>query len=617
MKKYQNFLFLFGLIFCHFVASSSENDSILTLIGKSKQFYTTNLDSSLLLAKEAIRLSLNTNDFLLTGQAFSNLGVAFWYLAEFDSAKVQFEKAIPCFEKVNDSLRLAKTYANLGLLQNNSGDLNQAFTSFSESLKIFEDFKDTAAIINSNINIGLIYLDFDLFDYAQKSFESNLELIKNDSLNNRWIVTLNNLGLTFLKNKKYKEAVEYYEKALILADLQCDDFDAAQSHISLATVYGDLEDFDKAKSHYRQAIELNKKTDYLIGEYEAVLLFAMMYQNTGDFVQAEQLIKTVESEIKALDDFRLNMLLMKSNAVQEKWKSNYKRALELQIKQQNLSDSIINLETKQRVAFFSVLYETEKKDNQIEQLNLENRLKGKEIQSKQNRIFGILILSFLTGLAALFYFRSYKKKKESDFLTAQIASREELRGIISAEIHDKVCSDLVGFRFKIRQLASAENWQAKKDELEKTLENIYTDARNISKELKTPDWGKIEIYQFISEIANKTGLSQNLKIKYDIQSAQGWQNFKNEAKSELNLIIREVCVNIIKHAKAGNVQFLVRNKNGFLEVNIYDDGIGMQNKTTGGGLENIKKRMKKLNGVFYFENASGSGTIIHLNIPVA
>ena len=120
---------LFALIFfISFFSLKSQNNEIINDLEKSKGFYNSNLDSARFYANLALKKADILHSNTLQGQAYSNLGVTFWYLAKYDSARLQFENAIPYFEKENDSLRLAKTHGNIGLLFKNAGDYKNALT---------------------------------------------------------------------------------------------------------------------------------------------------------------------------------------------------------------------------------------------------------------------------------------------------------------------------------------------------------------------------------------------------------------------------------------------------------------------------------------------------------
>lgn len=75
--------------------------------------------------------------------------------------------------------------------------------------------------------------------------------------------------------------------------------------------------------------------------------------------------------------------------------------------------------------------------------------------------------------------------------------------------------------------------------------------------------------------------------------------FEATARRHMFLCIKEAFHNIVKHSHARSVHFSIRCMDNKLEINIIDDGIGMQAVNSHGyGLESMTSRMKKLGGRF-------------------
>lgn len=84
--------------------------------------------------------------------------------------------------------------------------------------------------------------------------------------------------------------------------------------------------------------------------------------------------------------------------------------------------------------------------------------------------------------------------------------------------------------------------------------------------------------------------------------------------SHVYAIVNEAMANIVRHAKAVNVNIKASDAGDFLKIQIKDDGVGMQpNATNGYGLRNMRDRTRLLNGKIEFEN--NKGLIVTLEIP--
>lgn len=84
------------------------------------------------------------------------------------------------------------------------------------------------------------------------------------------------------------------------------------------------------------------------------------------------------------------------------------------------------------------------------------------------------------------------------------------------------------------------------------------------------------------------------------------------AKRNLLLIFKEAMNNTLKYAKASSVQFLLKLEEGFLHVELLDDGMGFdQDKLVRvNGLNNMKTRAEKMQANFEVEAIPGLGTRI-------
>lgn len=83
--------------------------------------------------------------------------------------------------------------------------------------------------------------------------------------------------------------------------------------------------------------------------------------------------------------------------------------------------------------------------------------------------------------------------------------------------------------------------------------------------------------------------------------------------SHVFAIVNEAMANIVRHAKAANVNIHASDAGEFLKIQIKDDGVGMHpNATNGYGLRNMRDRARLLNGKIEFENNKGLMTTLEI-----
>ena len=83
-------------------------------------------------------------------------------------------------------------------------------------------------------------------------------------------------------------------------------------------------------------------------------------------------------------------------------------------------------------------------------------------------------------------------------------------------------------------------------------------------------------------------------------------------------IIQEAFNNINKYAKASKIEFIFKAEQGFLCLEIIDNGVGFNVRKTknGIGIKNMMDRAQTINGIFLITSKPNSGTRIKLNVPI-
>jgi signal transduction histidine kinase len=81
-------------------------------------------------------------------------------------------------------------------------------------------------------------------------------------------------------------------------------------------------------------------------------------------------------------------------------------------------------------------------------------------------------------------------------------------------------------------------------------------------------------------------------------------------------VCAEALSNTTKHASASHVTVVVSRADGWLHVEIADDGIGGADATRGSGLRGLADRVETLGGTLRVESLPGHGTRVAAEIPL-
>jgi signal transduction histidine kinase len=84
------------------------------------------------------------------------------------------------------------------------------------------------------------------------------------------------------------------------------------------------------------------------------------------------------------------------------------------------------------------------------------------------------------------------------------------------------------------------------------------------------------------------------------------------------LAVKEALNNVVRHAAATEVEFRLALINDTLEIDIADNGKGIEAATNSGhGLKNLSGRLAKLGGTCLVEARSIGGTIVKIRLPLS
>lgn len=186
------------------------------------------------------------------------------------------------------------------------------------------------------------------------------------------------------------------------------------------------------------------------------------------------------------------------------------------------------------------------------------------------------------------------------------------RSYMSREMHDTVGHTLTTTLVELEVC----RLQAKGNkELEDRLNHIssqvrkgLSDLRVTVKKLKEElDWEN-EIYALGERLRNYT----DIKVKYQVSELKG---IPIPVLRCTYRIIQEGITNGIKHGKATAFMIAVDAKEGLLDIEVIDNGVGAIAFKQGFGLTAMTERVEDLKGSITFESYKDEGFTIHAQIP--
>jgi PAS domain S-box-containing protein len=215
----------------------------------------------------------------------------------------------------------------------------------------------------------------------------------------------------------------------------------------------------------------------------------------------------------------------------------------------------------------------------------------------------------------------YQGKLKS--LASQLSVIEEReRHRLATDLHDHIGQALVMSKMKLDSLrgsVSSGNSTVVLGEVCDCLGDIIRDTRTLTFDLSSPI-----LYELGFETAVTEWLDEQIKEKHGIQTEfrdDGQPKpLDNDISALLFRNVRELLINIIKHAKAKKVKVSVGKVDEQICVIIEDDGIGFEpakiDSNTGFGIFSIRERLEQLDGHLEIESEPGRGSRFAMTAPL-
>jgi signal transduction histidine kinase len=127
-----------------------------------------------------------------------------------------------------------------------------------------------------------------------------------------------------------------------------------------------------------------------------------------------------------------------------------------------------------------------------------------------------------------------------------------------------------------------------------------------------------ELSNYLFQMVNKLCESTPCRCRFYIQDLPREILVPSQIRHNICMAVKETINNVIKHAHASEIAFRMEFIDSVLTISIQDDGCGFQptDKFTGHGLNNLRRRLKDINGICSIESKPGVGTTIKLCLEV-
>ncbi|NBA78857.1 tetratricopeptide repeat protein [Emticicia sp. ODNR4P] len=458
----------------------------------------------------------------------SQIGIYYRKLRKYKESEYYYQRGISVITDDKDITKNNIRY-NLGLLYTTTGDFQKALNMYLSILHSFnydEKLYDLGGVYQK---IGVIYYLFSDHDLALKYFNKAIVISEKQNDQRLLINGLEGIASILVAKKKYNEALVYFNKAYILAKQNNYLVKEINCLVNIGECHSYLGNTSKAIEFLTQGLEKR----VLSREKDAIdfchIKLAQCYVRNNDLIEALKHLQSASSVIQPL----YKMELLGTYKEYYEAQKNYKKALFFLLKEESISDSLLNIENKKQLDNSRNRYETTQEQMSLNILNKKLHLKTLLLteQIKRNTLLEIQNQNISLRTESLFRTQKVQTKKLSVYKNEYnkgkstiahqqkmllILDRERTFIIISISIFLSLClSAFVSYR-KFKKISTTLQYayhtvEHQHDELLKISEFQDTIFSTLSFDLRPP---LIAVGNELSAFMRDIPLFDEQKVKF-------------------------------------------------------------------------------------------------------
>jgi PAS domain S-box-containing protein len=211
-------------------------------------------------------------------------------------------------------------------------------------------------------------------------------------------------------------------------------------------------------------------------------------------------------------------------------------------------------------------------------------------------------------------------------LASELSSAEDRqRRRIASDLHDRLSQGLVAAKLKLEALVEAEAGSSNRDGFDQVLESLselVEETRSVMFDLCPPmlyDLGlSAAVEEYTRHFAQNTGLECEFVDDGEDKPLSG------ELRSFLYRAIRELLLNVSRHAQAGRAVVSLSRATKTVRISVEDDGVGFKLEQIDTahkrghhfGLYNVRERLSYFGGWMLQESEPGKGSCVTMIVPI-
>lgn len=532
-----------------------------------------------------------------------------------------------------------------------NGDFKSAKSMFKEVLTNAPLLRERDYTFESTVamSLGVTYRKLGMTDSTLYYYNIATDLSKISGDKSTLSAIYYNIGTMYFSSARYEDALSNGEISAKYAD-EADDINMYMyARILVASAYARLEKYAESAEILKDNIEKALYRDYTLlamssfspllstyqlwGKKDSTRIYLEKYEKYAEKIPqgsptALELISTRASIYNWMGEYRKSLDILLNNpqvlaqvsfevyhkllARDYEALGDYKNAYISMQKVYSYSDSLTKTRVNTEMSELNAKLNINAKELEIARLEKEQAYQ-KAANVRLGIYMGVVIVVLFVVILVLQHKRKIQRK-EAELISAKryIDGLENERKRLAKDLHDGVCSDLLGVIMQMKRNDVAGEGNGGAVEM---LESIRAGVRTISHELMPPSFQLTDLdemlYDYFAKMEEQTGMH----IWYASHSDCGWNNISHKVGYEIYRIVQEILSNIIKYSVAGKVNVEMKHGGDVLHLVVVHDGNWNDgNKNSGIGMRTIDDRLKTIGGSYSITRENGVSICIDVNL---
>jgi tetratricopeptide (TPR) repeat protein len=390
--------------------SIRDTAALSTLFDSAKYYMRTEPILCKSLLQRLIMVGEQQNSPLLH-EYFNMYGTANVYMGDFEEAKKYYNLALKINQLKNDSIQQVRLHNNLGYAHFITGNYELSLQHYHQGLALMETMY-TRGSLPSFIgafgnktpdqimaffygSIGKIHVKIGNFNDGIKNYSRAVFYAGKDKNKFYYAGYLNDLARLYTEIREYDKAMQYCNRA-IEANREIDNqLGIGVNYQTLGEIYSGKNKIESAEKYLNKGLELIENEDDMPSKANALFSKIRLQLKTGQFEQVQENLNECLAIARTTDNMEILKNYHYYQFQLDSTQGNIKSAFRNFLKYHNLNSTLFDLQKNKRIAEMQMVYETQKREKELELLSKENEVQRIKINKSRNIIY------FMLGLFSL------------------------------------------------------------------------------------------------------------------------------------------------------------------------------------------------------------------------